>query len=220
METKQRILDAAELLFADSGYDAVSLRDVARQAPVLLGQIPYHFGSKENLFEEVIARRAVELNRDRRSALRDLHGGRVEEILDTFLRPYLNLVTGDDQGWRAYARLIAQIGQSRRWQQLSARYFGELGHRVIDLLIEAEPALAKPLAVHGYVHMVSVMFGVFAASGLIDIFSDGALASADLESAYSSMIIFAAGGIRALAQVKPGAEYPQCHLTREPSALD
>jgi AcrR family transcriptional regulator len=200
IDTKRRILDAAELLFADKGFDAVSVREVAKRAQVLLGQITYHFSSKENLFEEVIARRAVELNGRRRAALRDLKHGTIEEVLDTYLRPYLDLVTGKDSGWRAYGRLIAQTGQSSRWQKISARHFSDLGHRVIDLMIDAEPGLARPMAIHAYVHMVSVMFGVFAASGLIDIFSDGTMSSADLPSTYKSMIRFAAGGIRALIQ--------------------
>jgi AcrR family transcriptional regulator len=207
IDTKRRILDASELLFADIGYDAVSIRDVAKRARVLVGQITYHFSSKERIFEEVVARRAVELNRKRREALRDLKNGTVEQILDTYLRPYLLLVTGKDTGWQAYGRLIAQIGQSRRWQKISSRYFSELGHGVIDLLIEAEPSLARPLAVHGYVHMISVMFGVFAASGLIDIFSDGAMHSADIKTAYQSMITFSAGGIRALANVQKADQF-------------
>lgn len=199
IDTKRRILDASELLFADRGFDAVSVRDVAKRAQVLLGQITYHFSSKETLFEEVIARRAVELNGRRRAALRELKHGTIEQILDTYLRPYLDLVTGKDSGWRAYGRLIAQIGQSARWHKISARHFSDLGHRVIDLMMEAEPGLARSLAIHGYVHMVSVMFGVFAANGLIDIFSDGTMSSTDLPANYMSMIRFASGGIRALA---------------------
>jgi AcrR family transcriptional regulator len=213
-DTKRRILDAAELLFADSGYDAVSIRDVAKRARVLIGQITYHFPSKENIFEEVVARRAVELNRKRRQALRELKGGTVEQILDTYLRPYLSLVTGRDTGWQAYGRLIAQIGQSRRWQKISSRYFSDLGHGVIDLLIEAEPGLSRPLAVHGYVHMVSVMFGVFAASGLIDIFSDDTMHSADIEAAYRSLITFSACGIRGLAQQSAALSTPTASRPR------
>jgi AcrR family transcriptional regulator len=202
IDTKRRILNAAEALFADQGFDAVSVRDVAKEARVLLGQVTYHFRSKQKLFEEVIARRALELNTKRRESLSNLRDATVEEVLDAYLRPYLLLVSGKDKGWRAYGRLIAQIGQSRRWRKFSSRYFSGSGHSLINLLVEAEPRLSRPLAIHGYVHMVSVMFGVFAASGLIDIFSDGTMRSSDLEASYDSMITFVAGGIRALSQVE------------------
>jgi AcrR family transcriptional regulator len=215
IDTKRRILDAAEILFAAKGFDAVSVRQVAKKARVLLGQITYHFTSKDALFEEVIARRAVELNSRRREALRGLKNGTVEQILDTYLRPYLVLFTGNDSGWRAYGRLIAQIGQSGRSQKISERYFSELGHRVIDLLVEAEPGLARPLAVLGYVHMVSVMFGVFAANGLVDIFSDRTMKSSDLSMTYKSMIRFAAGGIRALSEIEDAAEFLRASLPKK-----
>jgi len=217
IDTRRKIMDGAENLFADVGFDAVSMRDVARRSRVLLGQITYHFGTKEALFEEVVARRAVELNRRRRESLRQLRGGTIEQILDAYLHPYLDLLNGEDVGWHSYSRLIAQIGQSMRWQKLSARYFSELGHFLIDRLIEAEPTLARPAAVHGYVYMVSVMFGVFAASGLIDIFSDGSLHSSDLGSTYDSMIKFCANGIRSLATVPKTDKAPSPRPKRRAS---
>jgi AcrR family transcriptional regulator len=198
-DTKGKILDAAEALFADIGYDAVSMRDVAARARILLGLITYHFRTKEALFEEVIGRRAEELNRGRREALALLADPTIEEILDAFLRPYLRLMRTGGSGWHSYGRLMAQIGQSERWAKLSARHFSKLGHVVIEKMMAAEPKLSKAMAVHGYVHLVSVMFGVFASSGLLDIFSDGILHSSDIAAAYDSMIRFTSGGLRSLA---------------------
>jgi AcrR family transcriptional regulator len=199
IDTKGKILDAAEELFADVGYDAVSVRDVAKRAKLLLGIISYHYRTKELMFEEVIARRAEELNSRRREALGRLVDPTLEEILHAFLHPYLDLMSTGGAGWHSYGRLIAQIGQSERWAKLSGKHFSRLGHVVIDLLMKAEPRLTRAMAVHGYVHLVSVMFGVFAASGLLDIFSDGLLHSADIAETYDSMIQFGAGGLRSLA---------------------
>jgi AcrR family transcriptional regulator len=207
-DTKERILDAAEELFADVGYDATYMRDVAKRARLLLGLITYHFGTKEKLFEEVIARRAEELNAKRRQALGLLVNPTVEEILEAYQHPYLELMLGGDDGWHSYGRLIAQIGQSDRWAKLSAKHFSKLGHAVIEQLMKAEPRLSWSQAVHGYVHLVSVMFGVFATSGLLDIFSDGSLHSADITAAYNSMIHFVAGGIRSLAASSELATLP------------
>jgi AcrR family transcriptional regulator len=199
-DTKERILNAAEALFADVGYDAVSMRDIAKRARIVLGLISYHFGTKEKLFGEVIARRAEELNARRRKALARLVNPSLEEILDAYQHPYLELMLTGGAGWHAYGRLIAQIGQSERWSAPSARHFSELGHVVIDHIMKAEPRFTRPLAVHGYVHLVSVMFGVFASSGLLDVFSDGSLHGTDVRAAYETMIRFVAGGLRALAE--------------------
>ena len=67
-ESRVAILDAAEALFAEAGFDRVSLRDVAARADVPLGLINYHFKAKDLLFEAIIARRSDELNERRRVA--------------------------------------------------------------------------------------------------------------------------------------------------------
>jgi AcrR family transcriptional regulator len=53
LPTRQRILQAAEPLFAKHGFSGVSMRAIAGAAGVHLGQLPYHFGTKEALFREI-----------------------------------------------------------------------------------------------------------------------------------------------------------------------
>lgn len=55
--TKDRLLDAAEHLFASRGFDEVSIRELAAAADVNIAAVNYHFQGKENLFHEVCARR-------------------------------------------------------------------------------------------------------------------------------------------------------------------
>ncbi|MBU0730944.1 MAG: TetR family transcriptional regulator [Proteobacteria bacterium] len=68
-DTKERILDAAEILFAEDGYHATSLRGITRKAEANLAAVNYHFGSKEELVAEVIKRRLVPLNELRTQGL-------------------------------------------------------------------------------------------------------------------------------------------------------
>jgi len=58
-ETKERLLDAAESLFACKGFDDVSIRELAAAADVNVAAVNYHFQGKENLFHQVIMRRFV-----------------------------------------------------------------------------------------------------------------------------------------------------------------
>ena len=60
LETRARILDAAERLFAQGGFDGASMRDIAMAADVPVALVNFHGGAKEALFETVVARRAVD----------------------------------------------------------------------------------------------------------------------------------------------------------------
>jgi AcrR family transcriptional regulator len=60
--TRDRILGAAEELFAQRGFEGASLRQLTTAAGVNLAAVNYHFGSKEKLVEEVFRRRLDALN--------------------------------------------------------------------------------------------------------------------------------------------------------------
>src|SRR5215831_15729480 len=63
--TKNRILDAAEALFMEHGFEATSLRQITAAAGVNLAAVHYHFGGKEELFEAVLTRRLDPMNQER-----------------------------------------------------------------------------------------------------------------------------------------------------------
>ena len=66
--TKERLLTAAEQLFAEHGFAATSLRQLTGHADVNVAAVNYHFGSKENLITEVFRRRFDELSERYQSA--------------------------------------------------------------------------------------------------------------------------------------------------------
>ena len=108
--TKQRILGAAEELFARHGFAGASLRQVTSAAQVNLAAVNYHFGSKENLINEVFRRRLDALNAERLSALEALRpkaGYALEDTLDAFIRPALALA-GHDRGGSVFVRVLAR----------------------------------------------------------------------------------------------------------------
>src|SRR5581483_10479047 len=92
-ETKQKILDAAERLIAEQGYDATSLRQIIGEAGVNLASIHYHFGSKEELLQAVVERRAAPVNAERLDLLAryEAEAGAkpvpIERIFHAFLAP-------------------------------------------------------------------------------------------------------------------------------------
>jgi AcrR family transcriptional regulator len=106
--TKQRILEAAETLFARHGFAGASLRQVTSAANVNLAAVNYHFGSKDKLIEEVFRRRLDELNRRRLQALQALQDdATLEDALGAFIRPALELAH-QGEGGGAFVRVLAR----------------------------------------------------------------------------------------------------------------
>ena len=68
---RQRILEAAEALFTEQGFNAVSIRDIAERCEVTNAALYYHFPSKDALFEEVLEQHAQRLNVRMRAAVRE-----------------------------------------------------------------------------------------------------------------------------------------------------
>lgn len=108
--TKDRILGAAEELFAQQGFAGTSLREVTSRADVNIAAVNYHFGSKENLVNEVFRRRMDEMSARRLQALRTAvedQPGQLEPVLGAFIEPALALAQ-DRHGGGAFIRVIAR----------------------------------------------------------------------------------------------------------------
>jgi len=96
-DTKTRILDAAEHLFAHEGFHNTSLRTLTRLATVNLAAVNYHFGSKEALLQAVFERRLLPLNKVRRDKLETVlataeqagTGPKSGDLLRAFIEPTL-----------------------------------------------------------------------------------------------------------------------------------
>ncbi len=124
--TKERILGAAESLFAQRGFDGASLRQLTSAAGVNLAAVNYHFGSKEKLVEQIFRRRLDALNDSRLKALSLVEGAQattLEDVLSAFIRPALDL-SHDESGslfMRVLARAFAEHDDTLR-QFLSENY--------------------------------------------------------------------------------------------------
>ncbi|MET0371414.1 MAG: TetR family transcriptional regulator [Sphingobium sp.] len=108
---KIAILDAAETLFARLGYYGVSLRDITSEAKVELGLSSYHFGKKEELFRQVVERRADEMCQIELAALDAVVAAAgdlvptVEQILRAYVMTRFDLSYARGAEWADYTRL-------------------------------------------------------------------------------------------------------------------
>jgi len=111
-ETRTRILDAAEELFMQHGFEATSMRLLTAKAGVNLAAVNYHFGSKLALIEAVFRRRLDPMNLARIAELDQLEAqsraAAPEEIIRAFLSPTLELVEDAKGGGRNFIRLLGR----------------------------------------------------------------------------------------------------------------
>ncbi len=115
--TRERILATAERLFAEYGYDGVSIRQIGAAADAQIALINYHFGTKEMLYRAVFENRINPLSERRRTALANALSGEagaptLEAVLDALARPWIEM-HGTEEG-RFYTRLIAREGTDPR----------------------------------------------------------------------------------------------------------
>lgn len=103
-DTRDRILDAAEKLFAKQDYDGTSLREITEYAGANLAAVNYHFGAKKELYRAVLARRFRPINQRRLEQLdaaENQAGGQpvaLRLLLDIFLRPIVTIKATQGEG--------------------------------------------------------------------------------------------------------------------------
>ena len=107
-ETRTRILDAAEELFMQHGFEGTSMRLLTAKAGVNLAAVNYHFGSKDALIEALFRRRLDPMNAERVAALERLEDLSAENIIRAFLRPSLRLIEDAQGGGRNFIRLLGR----------------------------------------------------------------------------------------------------------------
>jgi AcrR family transcriptional regulator len=210
--TGERILNAAEELFARDGFAAVTVRQIMRKAEADVSLAYYHFKSKRDLFDAVMLRRAEHLNRIRLEALEAVEQRHpddlptVEEIIDAFLDPLLDLLASDHEEWRPYFALVAQINNSSEWGgECMTRYFDPLVARFIDALKKAMPDSDDVDLYWSYQFLSGALTLTFAETGRIDNLSGGLCRSTDMAAIKGRMSRFIAAGFEKVCRKPDGA---------------
>jgi AcrR family transcriptional regulator len=202
------ILDAAEGLFSDYGFYGVTVRQVAEAAGVHPSLPNYYFGSKRDLFDAVMLRRAEVVN-----AMRLLSMARyesetkvltVEGSLEAFFEPLLDVWETGGPGWKKYLRLIAIVNNMPALGgEAMARYFDPVVKKLIELLRKVVPE-ARDEDLYWSCHFISATLSLsFAETGRIDRLSDGLCRSGDVQAVRSRLSAYSASGFLELTRRRP-----------------
>jgi AcrR family transcriptional regulator len=205
----ERILDAAEQLFAELGYHGVTLKDVAARIGVSSTLIHYHFNGKESLYEAVWARRAPISALNRLEAMRryaETVGDNVtvEGALHAWIDTDLNVQIHDTDQWLAFGKISAQANSAAGWgAEKMTKYFNPVVLALIDLLKKAMPDCDERTIFWGYHFVSGAMTHNMARTGRLDALSHGLCSSDDFESIRLHMATFMAAGFKAICQDPP-----------------
>lgn len=193
-DTKERILDAAEKLFGQNGFDATSLRDITAEAQVNLAAVNYHFQSKESLFEAAIARRMEPVNRKRMEML-DAAGANptLEQILLAFLSPLFE---------RQPPEVVALMSQVLATPDMFVRQFfkkhlAAATQRFLEVLSQALPALSREDVMWRLHFTAGAMAHLMARGPVLPEISGGLIDMRDRPAVLARLVTFAAAGFRA-----------------------
>lgn len=149
-DTKARILDAAEDIFIECGYEAMSLRQITSRADVNLAAVNYHFGSKEALIHAMLSRRLDKLNVERLKLLERFDaqlGDRLtcEHVLGAMFIPALRLSRDTRAGGPAFLRLLgrAYTDPSAFIHDFLNGHYATVAERFFDAFQRALPHLPR-----------------------------------------------------------------------------
>lgn len=204
IDTRVRILDAAESLFTEQGFEATTLRQITGAAGVNLAAVNYHFGSKEELIREVFRRRLTWLNQQRLKELDRLEAEaagaplKPSRILEVFFGVALRMAA-DGGGGRNFMRLLGRTytKPSEFVRGFLAEEYAAVTARFKAALVKALPDVPGEEILWRFHFMLgAVSYAISGADALHNI-APGALDEGDTEALYARLMSFMLGGLRA-----------------------
>ena len=201
--TRQRLLEAAEELFSEHGFDRVSVRDVTEKAGANVAAVNYHFGSREGLIEQVIERYVNPVNEERIARLEAVErraGGRpvpLEEILDAFVRPFATQVRKSELSEKLFYKLMARIAANQT--QVPARVqesFMRMIERFRRAFGKALPTVPSDELLWRIHFTIGAMVHTMAHAEMLTRMTRGEAGSPSMDATLARFIRFAAAGLR------------------------
>lgn len=205
LDTKERILDAAEKLFAAEGLSRTSLRAITLEAGVNVAAVHYHFGSKEVLLEAVLARRVAPMNSERVAELERIEAQArpappaIEAILTAFIAPAFRLqerLPSDGPTLtQLFGRLYAEPEEVV--ERLVREHFGDVARRFIEALCRALPHLPQAEVWLRFQFAIGVLGHILCGHHRMDVIPGHPPQAEDEEQTVRHIVSFLAAGFRA-----------------------
>jgi AcrR family transcriptional regulator len=193
-DTKTRILETAEKLFGQNGFEGTSLRDITAAAEVNLAAVNYHFQTKDSLIDAVIQRRIEPINR-RRMEMLDQAGPHptIEQIVRAFVLPLLE---------RDESSMVAMMGRVLATPDLFVmrvfkKHLAAVAQRFGEAIAQAMPELSPPERMWRLMFMAGTMVHILSWSRVLPEMTGGLCDPSDRKAVTDRLVRFVAAGFRA-----------------------
>jgi AcrR family transcriptional regulator len=205
--TKEKLMDAAEKLFARKGFHGTSLREITGEAGVDLALVSYHFGGKKPLLAAVLERRGSVLNEARLHRLKEVREAAAprppstESVVGAFFDPILERLAHAGTGWHNYFSVLAWVNNSPEWgRKLMTKTFNSTVQEFIRALQETLPEAPPEDIYWGYNFLTGALTLSLAETGRLDELSGGLCRSTDVAALKARLGPFVAAGLEGLAR--------------------
>lgn len=205
---KLKLVRAAEKLFAENGFERVSVRDITNLAGANVAAVNYHFGSRSGLVAAVMARYLKPINSERmarlRAAERKWAGKAVplEEIVDAFASPLVRRVRNSEMSEKLFHRLLGRIlaeqggGMSPELDAGLEAEFRDLAQAFLKTLGKALPSLGSEELVWRMHFMTGALIHLLSHGELVGQGGNRTAGTPSTEGAYSRFLRFVSAGLR------------------------
>jgi len=204
-DTRDRILAAAQKLFAAKGFDSTSVRDMTSEAGCNVASVNYHFGGKDNLYLETF-RSMLTVLRDRRLEMMDELMARVptpslEEFVETFAVIMIEPLVGDSRG-RMFLNLVSREMIAPRLPNgvLVEEFFEPMMERATAALARVGPSLDEVSARMCVMSLVGQLLHALRAYHLLADLGRSDVLPMVHSDQIAHFVRFSVGGIRACAE--------------------
>lgn len=200
--SREKLISSAEVLFAERGFNGVSVRDIANAAGVNSALVGYYFKGKEGLLSEVYMRHCEPLKRERQRLLakcaKEEGGLTLEKVIEAFIKPSLE-VTTDKNGRSGFTRLRAILSaeNSALLEQLVADNFDASSRMFINAFRGCLPKLSRDEIFWRFHFLLGATYYTGAGPQRIRILSGGRCDPSNPKAATKHLVTFLAAGFRA-----------------------
>jgi len=205
--TKERILDSAEYLFANKGLRDTSVRDITTQADVHLAAVNYHFQSKDGLVKAVMQRRIAPLNRQRLELLEafEQQFGRdsvpIEYALYALLSPGIKMCFEKPHFLKIAGQIVSHPDEETCI--ILASHFEDVFSRFKDVFVISLPHVSEEELMWKIHFLIGSMIHTWTNNSWLERYSSGVCEPREQEEVINRLIAFCAAGLKAEKYIHP-----------------
>ena len=197
--TKEALIEAAAALIAERGFETVTVREITGKAGSNIASVKYHFGSKEDLIDAVVANFLAPVNLARLARIDELEAKgefSVEDLLRAFFEPMLSQIKESPLGEKLFCQLMGRVIGERTYEfpEEVMGQFRRVAGRFVPAFMKAAPGLTEEDVFWRIHFSFGVMSNMLTHGEILKKVTDGKVGEEQLEKTMNRVIRFCVAG--------------------------